>query len=50
MGVSPLPLGSPPQCDNPLEGNNSTIALRRGGPGDSTVPSFKAFVLFYFVL
>ena len=46
MGVSPPPLGSP-QCDNPREGNNSTIPLRRGGPGGTgTVPSFKACVLF----
>ena len=46
MGVSPPPLGSP-QCDNPREGNNSTIALRRGGPEvTGTVPSFKACVFF----
>ena len=46
MGVSPPPLGSP-KCDNPREGNNSTITLRRGGPEvTGTVPSFKACVLF----
>ncbi len=46
MGVSPPPLGSP-QCDYPREGNNSTITLRRGGPGGQALsPPFKACVLF----
>src|SRR5665647_1210151 len=36
MGVSPPPPGSP-KCDNPREGNNSTITLRRGGPGLSLI-------------
>ncbi len=42
---------SPPrgslQQDNTREGHNSTIALRRGGPGKTgTVPSFNAWVHF----
>jgi hypothetical protein len=41
----------PPQCDNPREGNNGVIAFSQGRSGGTgTVPSFKAFVLFYFVL
>jgi hypothetical protein len=47
MGVSPLPLWLPLQCDKPREGNNSTITLRRGGlEVAGTVHSIKAFVLY----
>jgi hypothetical protein len=45
MGVSPPPPGSP-SWDNPWEGTNSTITMRRSRsevPG--TVPSLKASVL-----
>jgi hypothetical protein len=45
-GFHPRHFGSP-QYDNPREGNNGTITLRRGGQGGTgTVLSFKAFVLF----
>ncbi len=46
MGVSPPPLGSP-QCDNPREGNNSTIALRRGGPGGQALSPPSKRVSFF---
>src|SRR5665647_1550547 len=42
---------APPRCDNPREGNNSTIALRRGGPGGQALspPSKRLsfFILCY---
>ncbi len=47
MGVSPPPLGSP-QCDNPREGNNSTITLRRGGPGGQALSPPSKHVSFLF--
>ncbi len=38
---------APPQCDNPREGNNSTIALRRGGPGGQALsPPLKRVSFF----
>src|SRR5665647_705705 len=42
---------APPRCDNPREGNNSTIALRRGGLGGQALspPSKRLsfFILCY---
>ncbi len=46
MGVSPPPLGSP-QCDNPREGNNSTITLHRAGMGGQALSPPSKHVSFF---
>jgi hypothetical protein len=48
MGFHPRHLGSPPQCDNPREGNNSTITLRRGGLGGQALSPPSKHVSFLF--
>jgi hypothetical protein len=46
-GFAPATLALP-QCDNPREGNNSTITLRRGGQGGQALSSPSKHVSFLF--
>jgi hypothetical protein len=47
MGFHPRHFGSP-QCDNPKEGNNSTITLRRGGLGGQALSPPSKHLSFLF--
>jgi hypothetical protein len=48
MGVSPPPLGLPPNAITPREGNNSTITLRRGGLGGQALSPPSKHLSFLF--
>jgi hypothetical protein len=48
-GFHPRHFGSP-QCDNPREGNNSTIAQRTGGQGGQALSTPSKICPFYFIL